>query len=54
VLGNVALGISALQALYANRKLLPREIQPGWFLQLGVVACGLFFLGISVVVLITL
>ena len=54
VLGNVALGFSALHALYANRALLPRELQPHWFLQIGVVLCGIFFLGISVVVVLTL
>ncbi len=54
VLGNVALGVSALQALYVNRSLLPRPLQPHWALQLGVVCCGVFFIGISVVVLLTL
>jgi hypothetical protein len=32
VLGNVALGASCLQAWYANRVLLPRALQPHWFL----------------------
>lgn len=54
VLGNVALGISTLQALYVNRTLLPRSLQPSVFLQLGTALCGIFFLGISVVVLLTL
>lgn len=52
VLQNIALGTAALMSLYVNRKLLPRELQPGWFHQLGVVLCGLFFLGISVALLI--
>ena len=38
---------------YANRTLLPKEARPGWFLQLGVVCCGLFFLSLSVVVFLT-
>jgi hypothetical protein len=50
VLGNVALGFSALHALYANRALLPKELQPHWLLQIGVVLCGVFFIGISLVV----
>jgi len=54
VLGNVALGVSALHSLYINRSLLPRPLQPHWFLQLGVVLCGMFFLGISLVVVLTL
>jgi hypothetical protein len=51
VLMNVALGFSALHTLYVNRTLLPRELRPNWFMQLGTVFCGLFFLLISVVVL---
>ena len=50
VLQNIALGFSALHALYVNRALMPRELRPGALLQLGVLACGVFFLGISVVV----
>jgi len=50
VLQNVALGFSALHALYVNRALMPRELRPSLLLQFGVLACGVFFLGISVVV----
>jgi hypothetical protein len=48
VLQNVALGFVTLHALHINRVLLPRELHPGWFLQLSAVVCGVFFLGISV------
>ena len=51
VLGNFALGFSALHALYANRVLLPKELQPNLLLQIGVVCCGVFFIGISMVVM---
>jgi hypothetical protein len=51
---NVALGVSALHALYVNRSLMPRELRPSWLLQIGTVLCGLFFIGISVVVLLSL
>jgi hypothetical protein len=54
VLMNVALGFSALHTLYVNRTLLPRELRPGWFMQAGLLGCGAFFLGISVLVLCTL
>jgi hypothetical protein len=54
VLGNVALGGSSLQALYVNRKLLPKRLRPHPLLQLGVFLCGLFFLGISIAVIATL
>jgi hypothetical protein len=51
VLQNVALGVVALLSLYVNRVLMPKELRPSWFLQSGVIVCGLFFLGISVAVL---
>ncbi len=54
VLGNVALGVCSLQALYVNRTLLPEAVRPNLFLQIGTALCGIFFLGISVVVLLTL
>jgi len=54
VLQNVGLGFTALHALHVNRTLLPRELRPNWFMQAGVVCCGVFFLGISVIVLLTL
>jgi hypothetical protein len=50
VLQNIGLGFSALHALYVNRALMPRELRPGLLMQLGVLACGAFFLGISVIV----
>jgi hypothetical protein len=47
ILQNVALGVVSLQAWYVNRTLMPRELRPRWFIQVGAVAGGLFFLGIS-------
>jgi hypothetical protein len=54
VLGNIALGVSSLHSLYVNRTLLPRPLRPHWLLQIGVVLCGLFFIGISLVVMVDL
>jgi hypothetical protein len=54
VLGNVALGVSSLQALYVNRRLLPPSLRPHPLMQLGVALCGVFFLGISIAVIATL
>jgi hypothetical protein len=51
VLGNIALGFSALHSLYANRALMPKALQPHLVLQLGVLCCGIFFIGISMVVM---
>ncbi|MDP7274434.1 MAG: Nramp family divalent metal transporter [Planctomycetaceae bacterium] len=53
VLMNVALGCASFHTLYVNRTLLPRELRPGWFMQTGLCCCGLFFLGISLLVLVT-
>jgi hypothetical protein len=51
VLGNVALGFSAFHTLAVNRRLLPEALRPNLFMQLGLVACGVFFLGITAVLL---
>jgi hypothetical protein len=48
VLMNFGLGFSAFHTLVVNRLLLPPELRPGWFRCAGLVACGLFFVGISV------
>ncbi|HTI51410.1 MAG TPA: Nramp family divalent metal transporter [Planctomycetaceae bacterium] len=54
VLMNLALGSTALHSLYVNKTLLPPELRPNWFMQLGVIFCGLFFLGITAIVVLTL
>jgi hypothetical protein len=51
VLGNVALGFSAFHTLAANRRLLPEALRPNLFMQLGLFACGVFFLGITAIIL---
>ena len=53
VIGTIALGSTSRMAVYANRTLLLKEARPSWFLQLGVVCCGSFFLSLSVVVFLT-
>jgi len=50
VIGNAALGIAAVHTLWANRRLLPREIGPGLAAQAGLLACAAFFLTISGIV----
>ena len=50
-IANVSLAVSSLQALFANRTLMPKPLQPHWLLQTGVVCSAIFFLGISGVVL---
>jgi hypothetical protein len=49
-LNNVALGATALQLLWINHTLLPREIRPRWYHSLGVAACAGFYLGLAALV----
>lgn len=49
-LNNVALGITAIQLLWINVTLLPREIRPRWYSVMGLVGCAVFYLGLSVLV----
>lgn len=51
VLQNIALGSTTLVSLYVTRRLVPRELHPGFILQFGVILCGLFFLAISTALL---
>ena len=48
-LRNIGLGATAIHALVINRKLLPKELQPGWFMQVGLLGCFVFFMGITVI-----
>ncbi|MEX2287388.1 MAG: Nramp family divalent metal transporter, partial [Planctomycetaceae bacterium] len=54
ILGNVGLGFSAFHTLYVNRTLLPKPLRPNLFMQFGLAACGVFFLSITAVVVISL
>ena len=47
VMMNFALGFSALHTLYVNLRLLPPELRPGWLQRCGLLACAVFYLGIS-------
>ena len=47
VVGNIGLGTAALHTLYVNRRLMPNELRPPWYLQAGLVAGFVFFFGIS-------
>ncbi len=49
VLANLALGFTALHTLYLNRTFLPKVLRPSLWMQMGLVACGMTFLSISVV-----
>lgn len=47
---NVAIGVTSFQLLWINHKLLPRELRPRWYHSLGVAGCGIFYLGIAMLV----
>ncbi len=44
---NFALGFSCFHVLAVNLILLPREIRPNWFIRIGLVIGGVFFLGLA-------
>jgi hypothetical protein len=48
-LRNIGLGATSLHTLYINRNLLPPELRSPWQIQLGLVGCFVFFLGISII-----
>jgi hypothetical protein len=46
---NFALGFSCFHVLAVNLILLPREIRPNWFIRLGLVIGGIFFLALATI-----
>jgi len=48
---NLALGFSSFHTLFVNLSLLPPALRPNWFMRLGLVFCGVFFLGICAIAL---
>ena len=52
-LNNLAIGVTSFQLLWVNVTLLPHELRPRWYHQLGMVACGFFYLGLSTLVFVT-
>lgn len=49
-LNNLAIGASSFHLLWINHKLLPEPLRPHWFMQLGLLGCGVFYLGLAVLV----
>lgn len=52
-LGNLAIALTGIHLWWINRTLLPPGIRPNWFNQLGVLACSVFYLGLSYLVFMT-
>lgn len=51
-LGNVAIGVTSFHLLWVNVRLLPRPLRPRWYHRVGLACCGIFYLGLAVVVFI--
>jgi hypothetical protein len=49
-LNNLAIGITAFVVIAMNRRLLPPALRPRWYQTLGMLLCGLFYLGLSALV----
>ena len=52
-LNNLAIGITSFHLLWINCHLLPPELRPKWYQRAGLVACGLFYLGMALLVFMT-
>jgi hypothetical protein len=50
-LNNIALGVTAFVLLWVNLTLLPRPLRPGWINRCGVFCCGVFYLGLALLVI---
>lgn len=49
-LNNVAIGLTSFHVLWVNHRLLPAPLRPRWYNSLGLVGCGLFYLGMAALV----
>jgi hypothetical protein len=49
-LNNIGLGFTAFFILRNNLVYLPKELRPGWIQRIGVVGCGVFYLGMAALV----
>ena len=49
---NLAIGFTAFQLLWINNRLLPQAVRPSWYHSVGVAGCGVFYLGLAVLVFI--
>jgi hypothetical protein len=52
-LNNLAIGLTSFHLLWINCTMLPRELRPRWYQRAGVVVCGVFYLGMALLVFMT-
>lgn len=50
---NLAIGVTSLLILRINRTLLPPQLRPRWYHQTGILCCGLFYVGLFILVFVT-
>jgi hypothetical protein len=46
---NLALGFSCWHTLAINLTLLPSQLRPGWFMRIGMVLGGMYFVTLGVI-----
>ena len=51
-LNNLAIGATAFLLLWINLKFLPKPLRPRWYHRVGIILCGVFYLGLAVLVFI--
>jgi hypothetical protein len=47
------MGLTSFLILHINRRLLPEPLRPRWWQQIGIASCGVFYLGLAVLVFLT-
>lgn len=47
---NLAIGVTSFQLLWINHHLLPKVLRPSWYHSLGLLGCGIFYLGLATLV----
>ncbi|MDB5390164.1 MAG: hypothetical protein JWM11_5810 [Planctomycetaceae bacterium] len=52
-LNNLAIGVTAFQVLWVNCTMLPPQLRPRWYHRAGLIACGVFYLGMAGLVFVT-
>ena len=49
-LNNIGLGLTAFLVLRNNLVYLPKQLRPGWIHRIGIIGCGVFYLGLALLV----
>lgn len=52
-LNNLAIGLTSFHVLWVNCSLLPTELRPRWYHRTGMILCGVFYLGMALLVFAT-